>query len=73
MSIEQLSLPDIGLPTTDAGYVIETHLSQSDGNRSHHAACDDCGRQITVSPRSGIERGHDTECEHQGRKAGEKR
>lgn len=73
MIIEQLSLPDIGQPTTDAGYVIDTHLSQRKGDRSHHAACTDCGRQITVSPRSGIERGHNVDCQHQGRKAGEKR
>ena len=73
MSIEQLSLPDIGQPTTDAGYVIDTHLSQSDGDRTHHAACTDCGRQITVSPRSGIERGHETDCEHFGRQARETR
>jgi hypothetical protein len=73
MSIEQLSLPDIGLPETDAGYVIETHLSQRKADRTHHAACTDCGRQITVSPRSGIERGHETDCEHYGRQAGENR
>ncbi|MUV86998.1 hypothetical protein GJ631_10575 [Natronomonas sp. CBA1123] len=66
----QTALTDLGTQRTDAGHRIESHLVDDRVDDHHHGRCVECGRQITISPPSGIERGHNTDCEYQGRQAG---
>ena len=73
MSTYQASLTEVHQRRTDAGHEIGDHLAARAADQNHDAACTDCGRQITISPRSGIERGHGVDCQYQGRKAGDER
>jgi hypothetical protein len=69
----QQTLLGIGTQRTDAGHRIESHLVDDRVDDNHHGRCVECGRQITISPPSGIERGHNVDCEHQGRTTGGER
>jgi hypothetical protein len=59
-----------GRPQSAEGHPLGEHIdARAAVGDTYDGRCTDCGRSVRISE-SGVERGHDTDCEHQGREAG---